>query len=413
MSAIHASYEPKSVEFERRCDANDDGEFGKTSSISGGSSGGAGRDHGVDRLGEMVEEYAARHGQSLKVVKVYAEVDPAWVQAKLDQGRVHALHPRLPYDADTPARSLRIVAMMGVEAFQHALDLGADVVLAGRASDAAIFASIPISRGFPEASSWHAGKTADCGAVAATPPKLDCVHVRVDESGFEIEPMAERLRCTPESVASQQLYESADPFHLAQPSGMLDTTDAQYVAVSDRAVRGSGASWTPSEQHTVKIEGVEFIGHRKGFVQSIRDPAIVEHFDEWFEDAMAVAFDRIRQEQGESVLDQCHVRVHPYGVSGTMGGWEFAPPTAGTEVALLAEVTAPDAELAGTVANILWYNLLHHPTKYAMGYVTLGVPYQRPIMDHGPVYAFNTNHIVEVDDPLEPFRFIVEEVSGR
>jgi len=42
--------------------------------------------------------------------------------------------------------------MMGVEPLQTALDAGADFVLAGRCSDPALFAALPILRGFPPVS---------------------------------------------------------------------------------------------------------------------------------------------------------------------------------------------------------------------------------------------------------------------
>jgi hypothetical protein len=48
----------------------------------------------------------------------------------------------------------------------------------------------------------------------------------------------------PQSVASHTLYENADPFDLKEPSGTLDTREARYEAISDRAVRVSGSRFT-------------------------------------------------------------------------------------------------------------------------------------------------------------------------
>jgi hypothetical protein len=45
--------------------------------------------------------------------------------------------------------SSRIVGMMGVEPLQQAISDGAKLVLAGRCSDSALFAAIPLMQGFP------------------------------------------------------------------------------------------------------------------------------------------------------------------------------------------------------------------------------------------------------------------------
>lgn len=377
-----------------------------------GSCGTSGRDWGVDWIAGMVRDWARKEGKSLRVVKIYTELDKDYVKGKLRDGKLHALHPQLPYDADTVDRSERIVAVMGVEAFQHALEMGADVVLAGRASDAAIFAAYPIAKGIPPEVAWHAGKTAECGAAAATPPKLDCLYVRLDKDSFEVEAMDENLRCTPMSVAAFQLYESADPFRLTQPSGVLDTTNTRYEPISDRAVRVSGASFEPRDGYTLKIEGVEFVGWRKFFILSVRDPVLIEHFDEWLESALEKARKRVLEEQSPELLEQTDIRLHPYGVSGTMGGWEPTPRLQGHEALLFVTVTSKDPEVAETVANIVWYVLLHHTTPHAKGYATLGIPYAPAVLDMGKVYAFNANHVIEVESPIEPFRFVVEEVNG-
>lgn len=377
-----------------------------------GSCGSSGRDWGVDWIAGMVRDWARAEGRSLRVVKIYTELDKDYVKGKLRDGKLHALHPQLPYDADTVDRSERIVAMMGVEAFQHALEMGADVVLAGRASDAAIFAAYPIAKGIAPEVAWHAGKTAECGAAAATPPKLDCVHVRLNEDSFDIEAMDENLRCTPMSVAAFQLYESADPFRLIQPSGVLDTTDTRYEPISDRAVRVSGARFEPRDGYTLKIEGVEYVGWRKLGILSVRDTVIIEHFDEWLESAVEMARKRVREEQSAELLEQTDIRVHPYGVSGTMGEWEQTPTLQGHEALLLVDVTSKDPEVAETVANIVWYTLLHQPTPHAMGYPTLAFMYAPPVLDLGKVHAFNANHVIDVESPIEPFRFVIEEVNG-
>ena len=74
------------------------------------------------------------------------------------------------------------------------------------------------------------------------------------EDSFDVFPLREDYRCTPQSVASHTLYENADPFELKEPSGTLRTDKARYEAISDRAVRvsGSASRMTPNTRSNWK-----------------------------------------------------------------------------------------------------------------------------------------------------------------
>ena len=140
--------------------------------------------------------------------------------------------------------------MMGAEPFMRALEAGADVVLAGRASDTAIFAAVPLMRGFPAGLAWHAAKILECGAAAVvnrTTP--DCMFAWLRNDHFVVEAPDETLRCTPQSIASHSLYENADPFQLVECSGTLDLTDQRYEAVGERAVKVSGSAFIDRPLH--------------------------------------------------------------------------------------------------------------------------------------------------------------------
>ncbi len=55
---------------------------------------------------------------------------------------------------------------------------------------------------------------------------------------------------------------------------------------------------------------------------------------------------------------------------------------------------------------------LHFPVPDWTGSITgLAQPYSPQVLDRGPVWRFNINHAIEVDDPLELYRFKFEEVS--
>ena len=52
--------------------------------------------------------------------------------------------------------------MMGHEPLAKAIDQGAQVILAGRASDTSLFSTVPLMRGAGAGPAWHAAKILEC-----------------------------------------------------------------------------------------------------------------------------------------------------------------------------------------------------------------------------------------------------------
>ena len=107
--------------------------------------------------------------------------------AELERGRIHALPPSGPLDAATLRRCAHIVGMMGHEPIEQALRAGANVVLAGRATDTAVSAAFALMHGMPSGPTWHAAKVIECGGQCTTNPASGGVFARIDHSGFTIE----------------------------------------------------------------------------------------------------------------------------------------------------------------------------------------------------------------------------------
>ena len=105
-----------------------------------------------------------------------------------------------------------IVGQMGMGPFRRALAEDVDVLIAGRACDTAIFASLPTMLGFPAGLSVHMAKIIECASLCCLPGGRDSILATLDEDGFELESMAEQRRATPVSVAAHSLYEQADPY---------------------------------------------------------------------------------------------------------------------------------------------------------------------------------------------------------
>jgi hypothetical protein len=143
---------------------------------------------------------------------------------------------------------------MGIEAFQRALDLGADVVIAGRACDSAVFAAVPATLGYPLGPTLHMSKIIECCSLCCTPGGRDTVIGTLEGDSFVIDSMNPTRHASPMSMAAHSLYEQADPYAVREPEGTLHTRDSRYEAVDEHRTRVAGSRWEPARNLTIKIE---------------------------------------------------------------------------------------------------------------------------------------------------------------
>jgi hypothetical protein len=379
-----------------------------------GSAGTAGGDTQLALVRHIVEDIAAAEGLSFRLALIHSEQRKDYVGRRLAQGRVKPLWPAPPFDAAVIERSAHIVGMMGAEPFIRALEAGADVVIAGRASDTAIFAAIPLMRGFPAGLAWHAAKILECGAAAVVNRRTpDCMFAWVRHDHFVVEAPDETLRCTPQSIASHSLYENADPFRLVESSGTLDLTQSEYEAVSERAVKVTGSRFIAADEYTVKLEGAERAGYQSILIGSIRDPFIIRQIDDWTERLKSRIAARVRMVYGERLPeDSYRIAIHVYGKNGTMGALEPVKEIRSHELCLVFEATAPTQEIAHALAGIVRHQALHLPIPEWSGLITaVALPYNA--LDRGAVYRFNVNHVVVPDDPYEMFPMELIDVAAH
>src|SRR5262249_48736221 len=211
---------------------------------------------------DIVRGIAREQGLHSKFAVIHSELSRDLVHRHLHDGRARALPPSGPLSEADLNSATHIVGMMGAEPIQQALTSGAQIVVAGRSSDTSIFAALPLLEGYAPAVVWHMAKILECGAAAvAVRTAPDSMMAVLHEDSFDVFPLREDYRCTPQSVASHTLYENADPFDLKEPSGTLDTREARYEAISDRAVRVSGSRFHADPEYTVKLEGVRQGGY--------------------------------------------------------------------------------------------------------------------------------------------------------
>jgi len=380
-----------------------------------GSAGTAGADVHLAWTYDILKEIAAEEKLSFRLALIHAEQSKDYLRRRLREGRLTPLDPAPKFDEDTISRGERFVGMMGAEPFVRALDAGADVVIAGRASDTAIFAGLPMKHGFPEALAWHAGKILECGAAAVANRKTpDCMMASIRDDHFEVEAPDTALRCTPQSIAAHSLYENADPFLLHECSGTLDLNASTYEALDDRRVRVAGSRFIHARKYTVKLEGAEKVGYQSVVFGSVRDPFIIRQIDDWTKRLEERIHARIAMIYGGSLTSEKYqINIRIYGKNGTMGPLEPVQEIRSHELALLIEATAPTQEIASSIAGIVRHQALHLPIPEWSGLITaLACPYNPAHLDRGAVYRFNVNHVVEPDDPHEMFPAQHYAVSG-
>jgi hypothetical protein len=375
-----------------------------------GSSGSAGGAKNLAWLADIAREIARTEGLHFKLALIEAEQTKQTIRRLNDEGNIRPLPPAEPLQPADVDDALHIVAMMGVEPIQEALQAGAQVILAGRASDTAIYAALPLLRGCDPGIAWHAAKILECGAAAVTQRAApDSMFAVLNHESFDIWPLREDYRSTPQSIASHSFYENVDPFLLYEPSGVLNLQSAQYEALSDRAVRVSGAQFNPTEEYTVKLEGVRLRGYSTIVLGGIRDPMILRQLDHWLEGLDTNLTERIAGVFGDDTDYEIVLRA--YGRDGVMGPLEPHRVVDGHEVLLLWDVISQSQELSRSIAASLSHMAAHYPIPEWSGLITgVAFPFAPAEVNRGPVYEFHLNHIAVPRSPLELFPITYEAV---
>jgi hypothetical protein len=376
-----------------------------------GSAGHAGGTPHLNWTLEIVRELARENAWHFKLAAIDSEIPKELLLGAFLAGRIAPLCSAPELSELSIRQAERFVAMMGIEPIQSALNSGAQVVVAGRCSDVAIYAALPVVEGIPKSIAFHAGKILECGSAAVAQRFYpDCMAAELDQDGFTVEPPNPAFRCTPQSVAAHTLYENADPYHLVESGGVVDTTAAKYEAISDRAVRVSGAHFIPAEKYTVRIEGAALAGYRSIVVAGIRDPLVLRQLDKFLTGLRSVVERKIEDSLKLSRLAYT-LQFRVYGSNGSLGQAEPCPQVEGHEVGLIIDVVASSQSLAADILPIVWHTGLHHPIPEQEGLASnFAFPFSPPGADIGPVYRFCANHVWQLDDPCEPFRMTIENL---
>jgi Acyclic terpene utilisation family protein AtuA len=373
-----------------------------------GSCATSGTNAGVDQVAELAAQIAAQDHLSFPLARIYSEQSKDTLAALLSAGKITPLPPADELDEETLQSCEHIVALMGHEPIVAALEAGANVVLAGRASDTSLVAALALRAGLPAGPSWHAAKTVECGDQCAENPRGEGVLVEIDLNGFTVTPLALDAACTPQSVAAHMLYENVNPFRLTEPSGVLNTSESHYEAIDQRTVRVTGSRFEQTSRPTVKLEGSALAGYETISLVGIADPAVLRGIHDWT--------DGFRTRLDARVRTLLELEPHTYAIDLRLLGQDAVlGPLATTdgparEVGVLLKVRAADQDTATAIAKTANPLLLHLPSAEMTTMPSYAFITSPAEFEHGPSYEFRLNHVVAVDDPCELFQTQLSEV---
>lgn len=376
-----------------------------------GSAGTAGGDPHVDSVLDVMRELARRDGHRFRLAVIRSEMDKAFLKRAVREGRTRPLGKLPELTEEMVDESVRIVGQMGLDPFIRALEGGAEVVLAGRSCDTAIYAACAAMRGFDLGLAFHMAKIIECGAQCALPIGAnDCILGTLREDHFELEPMNEGMRVTPGSVAAHMMYEQPDPYLFHEPEGMIDLKDSAFERIGERRVRVSGSRFTPAPKPTIKLEGARLRGYRAIAVAGMTDPRLIARLNEVEASVRDTVAEMTRGAPGERDL-----RFIFYGRGGALPG---AAPPAGDgpglprEVGVVMEAIAEDQQAANAALSLARSTFLHcgfEGRKATAG--NLAFPFSPSDFEGGPVYEFHVYHLVELEDAGAPFEVEYAQVG--
>ena len=372
-----------------------------------GSSGDTGSNSRVDLFVRIIRELAAKHGlKKFRLGYFYSEVDKEYLRRQMRSGnKVTGLDGRPELTESELDATERIVAMAGVHPFIELLQQGADVIIGGRSSDAAVFAAPAIHHGFPDDLSYYLGKVLECASFCAEPyGGKETVLGEITQEDVKVTAMHPEQHCTVASVAGHAMYERSNPYQEFVAGGMLDMTHCRYEQFDERTTRITGPRFVPIDVMRVKLEGAGKVGERYVGLCGIRDPYTIANVDR----VIAWAKDKVRERFGDTGYE---LYYNVYGRDGVMGELEPLRDRPGHELCVLVQGVAPTNEMAEEVAMIGLRQMFYARLPDVKGTAgSVAFPLDE-VLRASPAYRWTLNHTVAVKSGMELFRTHMTEAG--
>lgn len=380
-----------------------------------GSAGGSGARPHVEFTVDLVREIAKRRGLSFRLAVIPSDVDQSYLARRAAEERITGLDGQPALTPEVVKRCSTIVAMMGVEPMLEALDAGADVIIAGRATDNGTIGAYPIWRGADKGLALHMGDIMECGDTALVerepllrglgPNRIPIVG-RIGRDYFELKAGNPKLACTPQSAAAHSLYERSSIFSSLQPGGILDTSQTTYEQIDPLTTRVTGTRFIKQDPYTVLLEGASRVGFRSITILGVRNPRMISQIDGILE--------QVRDIEIQLFGDEGKIEIywHVYGKNAVLQGKEFRTSTA-HELGVVADVIADTQELAHQVADDIWLRLCFQ--RYDGRQTTAGncgVLFSPNVIDGGEAFDLKIYHPLPLRDPCALHRVDISQIRN-
>lgn len=372
-----------------------------------GSAGCAGARPHVAWALQILHEVAREGGHHFRLAVIYADQEPGYLREALGQGRVKALPGAPPLTPATVERCRALVAQMGTQPYIQALENGAEVILAGRSCDSAIFASFCLWKGFDRALALHMGKIIECAAMSAMPPTgRDVIMGILRRNDFLIEAPNPIRRVTPGSVAGHMVYEVEHPYLQEEPEGTQDFSAVEMEPSGDRATRVWNSRFIPRPRPTLRFEGAELRGYRSFVLGATRDPYLIAQLEAFTEGCSR----QVRELEADQLDFELNWQI--YGRDAVLGDMEPIRNAPLHEVGMLVQVLAPTQERAHDVAALLEARMIGFAYEGARTRTAhIAFPFSPLVNDTGAVYRFSILHTVELSDARDLGRLFPTEYA--
>jgi len=379
-----------------------------------GSAGGSGAAPHVRYTINVVQDIAERLGLNFRLAVILSDIDKNYLKKRIQVEQIPGIDELGVLAVEDVEGATGIVAMMGIEPIIKALDAGADVVIAGRATDNGTIAAYPVWCGADKGLALHMGDIMECGESALVetedilrslgPNRIPIIG-EIGSNYFLIKAGHPHLSCTPQSAAAHALYERSEIYQSIQPGGILEKSNSKYEAVDAKTTRVTGSKFIVKTPYTVCLEGVRRVGFRSVTIMGIRSPRMIEQIDDILAEAREIET-RLFGSEGSVCI-----YFHLFGKNAVLKDMEFLQHPS-QELGLVADIVADTQELAHQVAEDLWLRLSFW--RYEGRQTTAGncaILFSPNVIDAGEAFEFSIYHALPLNDPCEVFPMQIIQVG--
>ena len=353
-----------------------------------GTAGGSGADIHLEWCVDIVREILTDNKLKAKTAIISAEVHKNTVAEYYKKGEIVPLDFVPELTEKDIEDSTRIAAQMGMDPIIKALGEGAQIIIAGRCYDPAVFAALPVKNGFGKGLSLHMGKILECAAIAADPGSgSDCMMGVITHEGFRVFPLNEERKCTIMSVSAHTLYEKSNPYMLHGPDGIIDLRECEFIQVDDSTVEVKGTKFIESEKPMVKLEGARLSGYRTISIAGVRDPVMIE--------SIRGITDYVKETVRKQFSDMKYTLIfRVYGMDGVMGANEPLN-SRSHELGIIIDAVAGSQKDANSICSFARSTMLHYGYEGRISTAgNLAFPFSPSDIKAGEVYEFCIYHLM-------------------